>query len=409
MVSSVTSDFDYDYVVIGAGCAGLSLSVHMLDAGLGARRVLVVDPRTSFPNDRTWCFFDVTRHPFEDAIDHRWRRWRVASEQDVVEQSSDAYAYQYLPGERFYQSALARIAAAPTYELALGTRALSVRDAGDHVIVETDGGPVTARLAFDGRPGTARTFPGAEDGTREVRLLQHFRGWFIETPEPAFDPEVATLMDFRVDQSRGIHFLYTLPMSERRALVEDTYFSTEVLGQQAYEATLRGHLAKRGVEEYVITHEERGVIPMTTESFEQRSASRIYRIGLVGGMARPATGYAFLAIQRFSSAMARALASASLEEAPAPPPAHTKRTQILDRCFLSHLEEHPEEAPAIFTRLFDRVPPEILVRFLSETSSFSDDFCIMRSLPTRPFAQSMVRALDGLVRRRAAALPRPSP
>ena len=55
------------------------------------------------------------------------------------------------------------------------------------------------------------------------------------------------------------------------------------------------------------------------------------------------------------------------------------------------------------------MPPEILVRFLSETGSFSDDFYIMRSLPTLPFAQSMVRALDGLVRRRARCTPEAHP
>jgi lycopene beta-cyclase len=85
-----------------------------------------------------------------------------------------------------------------------------------------------------------------------------------------------------------------------------------------------------------------------------------------------------------------------------PPPVRSSWTALLDRCFLSHLDEHPERGPSLFTRLFDRVPPEILVRFLSETGTFSDDFTIMLSLPTLPFAQSMVRAVDGLMRRRSA-------
>jgi len=399
---------DYDYIILGAGCAGLSLAVHALDAGLGHRRVLILDPRTTFPHDRTWCFFDAHDHPFEAAVAHRWRRWSVVDEASEVVRGSRGYAYQYLPSDAFYELARTRIESAPTFELALGQRAHGVRDMGDHVVVTTDQGPVSARLAFDGRPGTERTFPGAHDGTREVRLLQHFRGWFIETKEPAFDPTTALLMDFRVDQSDGIHFVYSLPLSRTRALVEDTYFSNEVQETSHYEANLRRYLGRHGITDYSITQTERGVIPMTTEAFEQRPSERVYRIGLVGGLARPATGYAFLAIQRFSKAMARALAHADLEAAPSPPPPRSTRTQILDRCFLSHIHEHPMEAPRIFNRLFDRVPPEILVRFLSETSSFSDDFCIMRSLPTLPFAQSMVRALDGLVRRRTAALSRAS-
>lgn len=400
---------DYDYIIIGAGCAGLSLSVHMLDAGLSERRVLIIDPRTDFPHDRTWCFFDAHDHPFTSVVTHRFPRWSILDHASAVVCKSDAHAYQYLPSDAFYAHALSRLAEAPAFELALGFHAHGVRDLGDHVVVDTDRGSITARLAFDGRPGTEKTRPGANDGSREVRLLQHFVGWFVETERPVFDPERATLMDFRVDQSHGIHFIYCLPTSETRALVEDTYFSHEVREPRAYEATLRSYLAGRGITEYVIAHTERGVIPMTTESYEQRASPRLYRIGLVGGLARPATGYAFLAIQRFSRAMAERLARVDRAAAPAPPSTRSTRTQILDRCFLSHIEEHPAEAPSIFARLFERVPPEILVRFLSETSSFSDDFVIMRSLPTLPFAQSMVRALDGLVRRRAASFPRPTP
>ncbi|MBW2460015.1 MAG: lycopene cyclase [Deltaproteobacteria bacterium] len=390
---------DFDYVIVGAGCGGLSLAVHLLEAGV-RRRVLIVDPRTSFAHDRTWCFYDVTDHPFADAVSHEWRRWRVVDEESEVVRGSDRFAYQHISSADFYAAAQDRIRRAPTCELRLGTRVERVLDNGSHVVVTTDAGPVTARLVFDSRPSEARVFPGAGADTREVNLLQHFVGWTVETKNPFFDPDTATLMDFRTSQRNGIHFTYTLPFSPRRALVEDTYFSSRRLEAKQYEANLRRYLDEAGAGDFVITHTERGAIPMTTAVFEQRPSPRVYRIGVAGGLARPATGYAFLAIQRFSKNLAEILAAAGPGAAPEPPAPRSPRTTILDRCFLSHLDQHPKEAPAIFTRLFDRVPPDALIAFLSETGSFADELHVMRSLPTLPFAQSMLRALYGLVRRR---------
>jgi glycine/D-amino acid oxidase-like deaminating enzyme len=46
------------HLVLGAGCAGLSLACALLDAGVG-ERIVLVDRRTAFANDRTWCFWDT--------------------------------------------------------------------------------------------------------------------------------------------------------------------------------------------------------------------------------------------------------------------------------------------------------------------------------------------------------------
>lgn len=396
---------DYDYVIAGAGCGGLSLAVHLLDAGVGAR-VLILDPRTTFPHDRTWCFFDVADHPFAEAVSHEWRRWRVVDDHHDVVRGSDRFAYQHLASVDFYAAALERLGAAEAAEVRLGEGVRRIVDRGDHVVVTTDGGPVTARLVFDSRPSEARVFPADGAASREVNLLQHFVGWTVETKEPSFDPETATLMDFRTDQRQGIHFTYTLPFSTHRALIEDTFFSERVLDPAEYEANLRAHLERRGVGDFAITHTERGTIPMTTSVFEARPSPRVYRIGVAGGLARPATGYAFVAIQRFSQAFAAVLAETDANEGappPAPPLPRDQGTAILDRCFLTYLDEHPHEAPRIFTQLFDRVAPDVLVPFLSETGTFADAFQVMLSLPTLPFARSMVRALEGLARRRALA------
>ena len=59
-------------------------------------------------------------------------------------------------------------------------------------------------------------------------MLQHFLGLEVRSRHEIFDPDTAILMDYRVDQSRGMHFNYLLPLSATEALVESTLFTPSV-------------------------------------------------------------------------------------------------------------------------------------------------------------------------------------
>jgi len=65
---------------------------------------------------------------------------------------------------------------------------------------------------------------------------------------------------------------------------------------------------------------------------------------------------------------------------------------VLDRVFLSYLARRPDEAPDLFARLFERVPAEALVRFLSESGTIADDLRVMAALPIAPFAREALCA-----------------
>jgi len=56
----------HDLIIIGGGCAGLSLAARLSRYGGDAPRTLVVDSRTSYTNDRTWCFWKL---PGASALD----------------------------------------------------------------------------------------------------------------------------------------------------------------------------------------------------------------------------------------------------------------------------------------------------------------------------------------------------
>lgn len=362
-----------DIVIVGAGCAGLSLAVHLLERGVD-RSIILVDPRRSYERDRTWCFFSGTRHPFQHLVSHRWPSWRVR-DTAWIERSARGIAYEHIPSDTFYQYCFDRLKG--RVELRLGTRAGRLHPEGEGVRLETDQGPIRARIAFDSRPATPTSTP------HDITLLQHFEGWHIRSERPLFDPTTATLMDFAVSQHHAIHFVYVLPFSSHEALVEATFFGGTVLDDAGYreamERYLRGTL---GLEHWSIVRRERGVIPMSTASIPARIHERIYRVGLAGGMAKPSTGYAFLAIQRFSAEMAHRLAS---DTAPEPPEIRPWRARALDAIFLSYLNRYPERAPKTFAALFEKVDPTVLVRFLSDEASSTECLQVMSALPVTPF------------------------
>ncbi len=369
---------DADVIVVGAGLSGLSVTVALLDAGLPAdARVLLVDPRTTLDgHDRTWCFFDVAPHPFADAVAHRWPRWHVRHGGRDLALASPGLTYCHIPGARFYERALARLdAAGPRVALRLGVPATHLDDLGDHVVVHTPEGPLRARLALDSRPPALPARPPSE----HVRLLQHFRGRVVRADTAAFDPGLATLMDFDVDASHGIHFVYALPFDARTALVESTFFTPSLLPEDVYERAIDAWLAARKPgHAFETVSREHGVIPMTTEPFDAWPRPRIVRIGTAGGHAKPSTGYAFLAVQRFARAFAPRVLRALRDGGPATPPeVRSARTTALDTVFLSYLARRPARAPQNFFHLFERVPPDVLVRFLSDAASLSDDLRVM--------------------------------
>lgn len=374
---------DAELVVVGAGLAGLSLAAALADRpGLG--RVLLLDPRDAWENDRTWCYWAGPGDPDAALAARSWERWAVAGPGPTVEREAPGLRYVELPADQVYAARLARVDAAAHLRRERAA-VYTLRDEGDHVALETSAGPLRAGLVVDTRPPslTGPPPPGA------VRLLQHFLGWQVRVPSPRFTPGVVTLMDFDTPQEDAqVSFRYVLPHSPTEALVEDTWFGDQPVAAERYRARLRAWLGP----DVEVLREERGVLPMSSEALPDHPSPRVYRLGLAGGAARPATGYAFVAIRRQVGALVRRLeAGAALHEGPLPS-LRGARLRWLDAVFLRWLQARPELGPAAFHRLFERVPPAALVRFLSDDAGLFDELRVVGALA--PLAGS--RILDAV-------------
>ncbi len=383
-----------DIAIVGAGGAGLSLAAALADAGPRVGRVVVVDARTSFARDRTWCFWDVHPQPFGGAVTHRWSRWRVtAPDGTEVTRTSGRYTYQHVPADAFYADALARIARAPNVELRLGERVLAVEDAGPAAHVVTAGDVLRVAHVFDSRPAGSSRETKAGSG-HPVRLVQAFAGVAVGTDVPAFDPSAATLMDFTLDwDGSGIGFGYLLPYTACEALVEVAVIADTAPAPGALEAALAGYVARVTAGARVaVRWREAGVIPMDAAPVQRRPSPRVTRIGVAGGMAKPSTGYAFLAMQRDAAHLARAFSQGAAAGGRHPAPAARGHVaQGLDHVFLRRLRADWAGAPALFARLFARAEPDALVRFLSDVASPRDVAHVVAALPPAPFVAEACR------------------
>ncbi len=381
----------YEFAILGAGCAGLSLCYYLLELGVKGP-ILVLDHKQSFADDRTWCFWDVEPTPFSHLAVHSWSSWSVKADGPTVYQTTDHYPYLCLTGADFYEYVLQRLAVRGNVTLRLGERVEGYKEHGQETYVKTTGGSYTARYVFDGRglpPGSA-VFEEAR--RKSCWLPQKFLGLRIRTERDVFDPGMCTLMDFSVDQGRGLRFAYVLPFSGREALIENVYLSEARISSQGHRDELASYLRESyglSPEDYVIEGEEQGFIPMTDYRFGRRLGERAYSIGMLGGESRPSTGYTFLRIQRYCRGLAESVTSGG----EVPEHVDSRRYDLLDGIFLRFMLRHPERCPGVYHRMFSRVPPDMLVRFLTEKSSPADELRLLMAMPKIPFISIALRRI----------------
>ena len=58
---------EFDYVIIGGGCAGLSLAYELeVHEKLKDKTLAIIEHRSEYKRDKTWSFWKVVPHNFDD-------------------------------------------------------------------------------------------------------------------------------------------------------------------------------------------------------------------------------------------------------------------------------------------------------------------------------------------------------
>ena len=60
---------DFDFVIIGGGCAGLSLAYELeINEKLKNKTLAIIEPREEYKKDKTWSFWKTYSHNFDDCV-----------------------------------------------------------------------------------------------------------------------------------------------------------------------------------------------------------------------------------------------------------------------------------------------------------------------------------------------------
>lgn len=377
----------YDIGIIGAGAAGLHLLQAMLEEPyFQDKKIVLIDKDAKESNDKTWCFWELSKGKWDEIVAHQWAHGKFNGQQQEITLHLDPYRYKMIRAIDFYDLARQKAGAASQVEW-LQAEVRSVGNfSGKPVILLENGQQITVDYLFDSRIDKAFY----QETDPYYRVWQHFKGWVIETEEEVFNPEEFVMMDFRIKHQDTTSFTYILPFSSRKALVEFTFFSPEIVDEAIYEKRLKEYISNiLGVSSFEIRETEKGVIPMSDYPFHTMNADRHMRIGTAGSWVKPSSGYSF----KNSERKARQIV-ANLKSGKSPASNIIKRRhRLYDTLFLDQLYRNNQQGESLFTTMYTSNDVQSIFRFLDEETTFQEEIAIMKTFTPWPFIGAFGRSL----------------
>ena len=376
----------YDYIILGAGAAGLLLADALgKDHHFASKSILILDRDDKSQNDRTWCFWERGKGEFDELIHKTWDKIYIGGQQFQKSTSIAPYTYKMLRGIDFYNHFLPKVKAYPNITW-VQKEVQHIEERENEVLVTTSSQRYTGQTVFSSLYDPSIHL---KQGKFPV-LQQHFIGWQIKTKRSVFKLEEATFMDFSVPQKGNTRFMYVLPFSSNEALVEYTLFSEELLEKKEYEEALKTYIQKKYNDTpYVIQETEFGSIPMTCYPFHQHNTDGVFHIGIAGGWAKPSTGYTFYNTSRQVPKLVDHLkAGKPLSKF------HKKsRFQFYDMLLLDILYENNHLGHDIFESMFKRRKASLILKFLENETNLWEELQIVMAPKPMPFIKALFKRI----------------
>jgi lycopene beta-cyclase len=270
----------YDVILVGAGLANglIALRLRQLQPQL---KCLLLESQAHPAGNHTWSFHqsDLSAQQFHwlaPSISSRWSGYQVRF--PALRRNFDG-DYCSIASSDFARHLYAAMGDD------LWTDA-AVKDVKPTQVTLADGRELHAQVVIDGR--------GLQPTPHLQLGYQVFVGqeWQLAQPHGLQQP---ILMDATVDQQAGYRFVYTLPLSADRLLIEDTHYVNQ---PTLVESVARQHIVnyakQQGWALSMLLREERGALPITLsgdiDSFWQQQRDQPSS-GLRAGLFHATTGY----------------------------------------------------------------------------------------------------------------------
>ncbi len=364
-----------DYLFAGAGASAILLLMSLDERGmLHGKNIVIIDPDNKLKNDKTYCFWensdDLIVKRCKHLISHQWEKVSVNSNKP---QLLHPMKYFYISSFDLYkelQRIIEKYNITRIHEPVLG---LNKSELG--VAANTTNDTFLSNIVFDSRPPYYSNLK-----KNESHLLQSFLGYVIEVENKIPDYNCVNLMDFDVEQNESTQFVYILPFSENKLLVELTRFGVSQLIQNDAEPILDKYITKR-FGTYKIAAIEIGNIPMSNADILTDNIPNVISIGGRSGAIKPSTGYAFKNMFKHAENIASSLQNMHQLKVTN----NSTRFKFYDRLLLLILSNQPSSGKKIFETLFQKNNAKNVLQFMDEKTSLIQDIKILSSLPFKPF------------------------
>ena len=357
--------------IIGGGCAALSLA--RLNNLLPKYKfnIFMKDQHQTI-KDHYWGFWKFNEN--QEAYDncsHTWNNWAIITNKSKNVLNSKKHPYCVIKRHKWLDFCLSKFQNK-------NVRVFNKKISEINNELSDGNCKINGKYIFDSRP------PKIPSNI----LLQHFEGYVVNSKDEVFDEKTVVLMDFRCDQSRGLHFIYLLPFSKKSALVESTVFSKNVEPKDFYAGEILKYLKKYyNLKTFTKSNHEKGILPMHDVSLKSKER---HNIGTRGGALRPSSGYAFTFIQKQVLQITDQLILGRKINTNI----HNKVDLFLDKIFIQVIDRYPQIAPTIFSNLAKSINGDEMARFMSGNCNFKTKCKVIFSMPKLPFIKSFFKIMN---------------
>ena len=377
----------FDIIICGGGAAGLLLAHGLIQNNtFDHLSIALIEKEQKNQNDRTWCFWEEGRGPWDHLVSSRWENAIFQSQQYNANFSLAPYQYKMIEGINFYNHLYPLLEKAPNLDL-IRAEITEVNAHEKHTEVTTHKTSYTGDKVFSSIPN--------EEYKQQQKypvLQQHFIGWFVKTEAPIFDKDTIVFMDFDLPQKNNTRFMYVLPFSPTEALVEYTLFSKDLLKDEEYEAEITQYLNQKKAGKVSVTATEKGSIPMTAYNFDQHNSAHLIHIGTAGGWTKASTGFTFQKSQEKINALIEFLKKGkALNQFP-----QRNKFNFYDMLFLDVLAKYNGEGSELFSGMFQSNTPQRIFQFLDEKTNYIQEVLLMSSFPVGRFVKALFKRIFSL-------------
>jgi lycopene beta-cyclase len=376
-----------DVTIIGGGCSGLSLGYYYAKKNIGNKKITIIEERNKYSNDKSWCFWLEKNSDFihRDIINKTWKIWRFSNRKSIYKHQSSNFEYCFIPSNDFYNKTTEAIYKDKRQNILLNEIVKTINFTETNSYVHTENHILKSKIVIDTRPIL-------KDENMEAPVFQIFFGLEIESESNLFNPEEAGLMEDLQSSRDRIGFLYILPFSNNRALLEYTIFSNSFIKPEYLKDSLVNNLNSRNMRPYKILRSESGVLPMGLKVNARKSKDFYLRAGIASGNLRTSTGYGFLRIQKWAKHVALNISENNSKDISAIRNYFydNRKQQFFDSLFIKVLKNDMYLGENIFLNIGRKMTADGFARFMSETAQAYDYLNLAMSVPKWPFLKALI-------------------